>query len=162
MCFVTSPQWAPDGPVINLKGKFTSTGQASWWTSKTQLSNGKWKRSKSVFHIQTRASLSSSSKLLFYFIVLEKKCKCLTNLPRKNKSSQPPQRLDNFIFIVWSWVGPLPRLPKETQPFLAVSRPATPVSMIKGEGKPSRWASRNKAKTTDLFLGFSLKYVQSV
>lgn len=35
-----------------------------------------------------------------------KKYKCLTNLPRKNKSSQPPQRLDNFIFIVWSWVGP--------------------------------------------------------
>ena len=29
-----------------------------------------------------------------------KKYKCLTNLPRKNKSSQPPQRLDNFIFIV--------------------------------------------------------------
>lgn len=35
-----------------------------------------------------------------------KKYKCLTNLPRKNKSSQPPQRLDNLIFIVWSWVGP--------------------------------------------------------
>lgn len=36
----------------------------------------------------------------FFFFFKKKKCKCLTNLLRKNKSSQSPQRLDNFIFIV--------------------------------------------------------------
>lgn len=94
------------------------------------------------------ASLSSSSKHFFF------KYKCFTNLPRKNKSSQPPQRLDNFLFIVWSWVGP-PELG-----FL--KRPSPSPNSLQACHSSKCDQRGNNAEITDLFLGFSLKCVLRV
>lgn len=68
-----------------------------------------------------------------------KKYKCLTNLPRKNKSSQPPQRLDNFIFIVWSWVGP-PELGFLKRPSPSPQSPALPLQWVWSKQEESRAA----------------------
>lgn len=69
---------------------------------------------------------SNQSFLIKFIKAFFKKYKCLTNFLRKNKSSQPPQRFDNFIFIVWSWAGP-PELGFLKRPSPSLQFPGLPL-----------------------------------